>query len=371
MKRITLLCTALLLVAAQSSNAQFFDKLKKKAQSALNKAVDGKDNQPDSTVRGQGNNGASFPGDKSKYDASKYGAPVFEMQADERVVYGEHTLNIVNNQTVVKVVTHIKNQYFLYENDKRSGPFAKPPVDKLDNWRSRSEYSDDGNDKKTEWQSYVSRGVLTVDGKSYGEVMSLASFYHNKARKKFYAVTMKLDKFKPSYYLVTEKGSRQLPFVSSELHVSDNDELAGVMVTATQFEAKTDEERMKFVVNDDIYILLSNGKNIGPLKNVQADKGYLDNFGNFVQVSRSRKAVFVNGKQVFTFPDDSFGEGRFYMGANGQSGAWFERGSLFFSDGTTITNYALQPAASVDGGKQVLNWLSIQNSKVYLCKKDL
>jgi len=371
MKRITLVSTALLLVAAQSTNAQFLNKLKKKAQSALEKVVDGKDANADSTVRGQGNTGTSFPGDKGKFDASKYGVPVFEMQADERVVYGEHTLSIVSNQTVVKVVTRVKNEYFLYENDKRSGPFAKPPVEKLDNWHRGMDNDYDADDKKTDPKSYISRGILTVDGKGYGEVMSMGAFYHSKAKKKFYAVTFKLNQYKPAYYFVTEKGSRQLPFVSNELYISDNDEIGGIMITATQFEAKTDEARMKFVLNDDIYIVLSNGKNIGPLKSVAGEKAYLDNAGNFVQISTSRKAIFINGKQVAPIPEDSYGQGKFFAGNNGEGGAWFERGNLFFSDGTTIKNYALQPATSVEGGKQVLNWLSIQNKKVYLCKKDL
>ena len=371
MKRITLVSTALLLVAAQSTNAQFLNKLKKKAQSALEKVVDGKDANADSTVRGQGNTGTSFPGDKSKFDASKYGAPVFEMQADERVVYGEHTLSVVSNQTVVKVVTRVKNEYFLYENDKRSGPFAKPPVEKLDNWHRGMHNDYDADEKKTDPKPYISRGILTVDGKGYGEVMSMGAFYHSKAKKKFYAVTFKLNQYKPTYYFVTEKGSRQLPFVSNELYISDNDEIGGIMITATQFEAKTDEARMKFVLNDDIYIVLSNGKNIGPLKSVAGEKAYLDNAGNFVQISTSRKAIFINGKQAASIPEGSYGQGKFFVGNSGQGGAWFERGNLFFSDGTTIKNYALQPATSVEGGKQVLNWLSIQNKKVYLCKKDL
>jgi hypothetical protein len=375
MKRIIFMSAAVLL-AAPSTQAQFLNKLKQKAQQAVSKAIDGKAGTgTGSNVESDATNSstAPFPHEaKSTFNPEQFGRLACNLQPDERVVYGEHSLDIVNNQALVKVITHNKSQYFLYENDKRSGPFKTPPVEQLGNWRNSMNYYDSGNDdKRTEWQPYVTKGILTVDGKSYGEVMSMGSFYHNKAKKKFYGVALRLQQMKPSYHLVSHTGSREVPFVSGDLYVSDNDELGGLMITATQFNAKTNEERMKFLTNDDFYIVLSNGKNLGPFPAVQANKSYLDNAGNFIQISAVRKAVFVNGKPAFTFPDHLSGEGRFYMGSTGKSGAWFERGSLYFTDGTSIVDYVIQPTLSTENGKAVINWLTLHNHKLYVCKKEL
>lgn len=368
MKPIIIL-TAACIIAAQSAQAQFLNKIKQKAAAALEKAVDGKNNTGNNNQRPD--YGVSRE-DKNAFNAEQYGHAAMEFQNGETLVYGEHSLRIQNNQTVVKAITKLNNQFFFYENDKRSGPFSTPPVEKLDN-RMHDPYAARGNEEKhSDWNPYLSKGILTVDGKNYGEVMMMHYFYYNKAKKKFYAVITRNENGDAKFYLVTEKGSRKIPLPSNSVYISDDDETGGVMVTATQFNAKNMDEMIKYVPNDDNYILLANGTNIGPLKAVQADVSYIDNYGHFIEVSRSTKAVYSNGKTIFSFgADNGNSEGRFYAARSAESGAWFEHGSLYFSDGTRIINYVMQPAVSVENGKEVINWLSIQNHKLYVCKKDL
>jgi len=363
---------AVLIIAAQGANAQFLNKLKQKAQNALNKAVQGQsaNNTTQSAETGSSGTATASSADGPKFNPSEYGHQVFELQPDEHIVYGEHSLRIVNNQTVVKVITRAGGKFYLYENDKRSGPYNTPPVDKLDSWANSTEIHS-AHGKRTDWQPYVVRGVLTVDGKDYGQWMSISAFYHNKEKKKFYAVAFKVEGLSPAYYFITEKGTKKIPFAAPELLISDNDEHAGIMIYATQYNAKTDEDRIKYVQNDDFYIVKPDGSAIGPLAAVQASRSYLDNYGNYIEISYSRKAVYMNGKQVYTFAQDSNGNGRFFPSAKGETGAWFERGSLFFTDGTQINHYVLQPAVSVENGKDIINWLTIQDGKVYACKKAL
>ncbi|MFD0795178.1 hypothetical protein ACFQZX_16265 [Mucilaginibacter litoreus] len=369
MKPITIL-SAICLLLAQTGKAQFFNKLKQKAQSAVTNAVTGNSNQQVSTSGGSSATGNNSSATSSGFDASKYGTPSFTLEAGERIVYGEATLSIINNLTLIKVITAKDRQYYLYENGTRKGPFNTPPVDKLDNWRSNGDYYN-SNDKETNWQPYVVKGILSVDGKSYGEYLQLTKFYHNKAKKRFYGVGVKMEQNAMAVYLVSDKGARKIPLPTEQLLISDNDELGGVIVNATQYNAKTPEETYKIITNDDFYVLLSNGKTLGPFAAVQASQSWLDNNGNLIQVSNSRKAVFINGNQLAAFGDSMNGDGKAFVNSNGKSGAWFERGNLYFTDGTQIIDYALQPAVSVENGKEVLNWLSIQNKQVYVCKKDL
>ncbi|RFZ92421.1 hypothetical protein D0C36_13415 [Mucilaginibacter conchicola] len=369
MKPITILC-AILLLAAQSSHAQFFNKLKQKAQQAVSGAVSG--SQSNQQTSSNNNDDSNAPSSSpTGFDASKYGKPAFALEQGERVVYGEATLSIVNNQAVVKVVTSKDRQYYLYEGGVRKGPFNTPPVDKLDSWKAGNGYYFDRDSKETDWQPYVVKGQLMVDGKSYGAMTTMTKFYHNKAKRKFYGIGMQVGMQGYNTYLVSDKGNRKLSFPTDQLIISDNDELGGVMINATQYNAKTTEDAYKIVTNDDFYVLLTNGKTLGPFAAVQADRTILDNNGNLIQVSTGRKAVFLNGKQTISFGNNMNGDGKAFVSSTGKSGAWFERGSLFFSDGTQVIDYAIQPAISTENGKEILNWLSIQNKQVYVCKKDL
>jgi hypothetical protein len=376
--KATTILSAVLLLAVQSSQAQLFNKLKQKAQSAVNTAASGNPSA-DTTSNKSGNktptatrsrSANSYGTNTNSYDAAKYGTVAFTLLDGEYIVYGEQTLSIVNNRKTVKVVTKQNKQFYIYINGVRKGPYATPPVDQLDNWHKGYQYNIH-DDKKTDWQPYIVKGVLVVDGKSYGNYMSLSKFYHNKAKKKFYGLAVKLDKVAAAMFLVSDKGAKKVPLITDQLVTSDNDEIGGVIINAAQYNAKTPKEQYNVVTNDDFYVVLSNGSTKGPYPAVQPRYSWLDNYGNFIQSSSTRNAVFVNGKQLISFTERYSGDGKLFTTANGQSGAWFERGSLFFSDGTNIIDYALQPATSVENGKEVLNWLSIQNKQVYVCKKEL
>ncbi|GAA4307465.1 hypothetical protein GCM10023149_01030 [Mucilaginibacter gynuensis] len=382
MKPITLLCAAALLVCAQSSEAQFLNKLRKKAEAAVGKAVTGgsSSNNSDSNASTNDNSeGGAVNGDGGgaapvSAAASKYGQSLFTLEKSEYIVYGEISLSIKADGSHAKVVTRNNGKFYLYDNNTKSGPFDKAPVHLLDDYKRSYDNPIANQDyEQTNATSYVSAGVFEVDGKSYGKVLTVGSMYHNKKAKKFYAILVKMEQNKMAYYFVTEKTSRKINSAGSNILVSPNGELGGVVIPATQYNAKTEADAYNFVMNDDVYIVLSNGNTVGPFKYAESSSTYLDNNANYVQeASSSKNAVYVNGKPMITFtPDDHTGSGVLFLNAKATSGAWFDQGDLYFSDGTRIKNNALQPAIAVEGGKQMLYWVSLEKKNVYICKKEL
>jgi hypothetical protein len=380
MKRITIISTAVLLLAAPASQAQFLNKLKKKAQAAVtNAVVGGGDSANSNTAEGNTNadgntgdnmgNAAALPASAM---VSKYGKQLFSLQKSEWLVYGELSLSIKTDGAHVKTVTKKGGQFYLYENGARSGPFSKAPVDKLDDYKR--DYSQQYNKEEyisSNGQSYISAGVLEVDGKKFGSALAVGSIHHNPKTKKFYAIVVRNEQNKMNYYLVSNSGSRKLPTIGQAVLVSDNGELGGVAIPATQYNSKSEADQFNFVTNDDTYIVLSNGKTIGPFKYVDGN-AYLDNNGNYVQIGNSsKKGLFINGKSILNFNEDVSGYGAVFLSSQSTSGAIFENGNLLFSDGTYIKNNALQPAVSTENGVSVLNWIAIENNNVYLCKKEL
>lgn len=373
MKKILLL-SGLLLAATAPGQAQFLNKLKQKAQEAIKKNTSGEqeENQEQATTRESDMPApaTNVSGTQSPASAGiqQYGSALFKLESGESFCYNEHSLKVTNGTSAVKVITKKNREFYLYENDQKTGPFKTAPVNQLDGWPHKED-SDRSEEKKTDWQPYVRAGVLTVDGKNQGNYMALASFYHNKEKKKFYGVAMNLENNNMTTSLISDKGKRKLPMTGGELIIAENDEFAAAKVTATQYNAKTDEEKFKYVANDDFYLICTDGRTLGPFQEVQAQESYLDDKGRFIQISRSRHAVFINGKEVIRYSENFNGDGKLFIGSE-TSCAWFERGELSFTDGTRIAG-AIMPTISRIGDKTAVHWIAIQNQQVYACKKDL
>ncbi|RYY33863.1 MAG: hypothetical protein EOP46_15230, partial [Sphingobacteriaceae bacterium] len=240
MKRITILSVAMLIAFAGASQAQFLNKLKKKAERAVTKAVTG-DSAPAATNEDNASDGGDNPDSAPSTTVptsaaiEKYGKQLFALEAKERLVYGEVSLSLKTDGAHVKTVTNKDRQYYLYDNGTRQGPFAKPPVHLLDDWkRSYDAHSRNEDFEEVSGTSYVSAGNFEVDGKNYGKVTTIGSMIHNKKTKKFYALIIKMEaNNKITTYLYTEKGTRKLPAMAGTLIVSDNGELGGVIIPAT------------------------------------------------------------------------------------------------------------------------------------------
>ncbi|RYZ99678.1 MAG: hypothetical protein EOP47_16130 [Sphingobacteriaceae bacterium] len=383
MKPFNIIGVAALLLIANTSNAQFLNKLKKKAEAAVSKAVTGSsssDNAEDKT-EDNASEGSPATSDASSpapalNPVANYGTQLFSMQKGEYLVYGEVSLAIKTDGAHVKVVTKMNRQFYLYDNGERQGPFTTPPVHLLDKgWKREYGYEkNNADDYMNNGMSYLSAGKLVVDGKSYGPALVVNAMYHNTKTKKFYALVSRSDKNnKIGFYLVSEKGTHKLPGIGTGLIVSENGESGGVVIPATQYNAKTDEDMYKYVVADDNYIVLADGKTNGPFKYVDGTRNSLDDNGNYVQIGKSgpKEGIFVNGKAIIIFAEGIYGQGASFINGAGTSAAWFERGSLQFTDGTLIKDNAIQPALSTDNGVQYVNWVSITKGNVYHCKKEL
>ncbi|RYD88205.1 MAG: hypothetical protein EOP54_27615 [Sphingobacteriales bacterium] len=382
MKPFTIIGAAMLLLVSSISNAQFLNKLKKKAQAAVTNAVTGNGSSTETTTTESTEDNASegapatsnSPSAPSTSAAAKYGTQLFTLEKGEYLVYGELSLSVKADGTHVKAVTRLNRQFYLYDNGARSGPYATPPVDKLDDYKRDYEYQKNTTDEyMTKGMSYISAGNLVVDGKKYGQVLMVSALYHNPKTKKFYAIAVKNESDKMNYYLISDKGSRKILGVGLGLIVSANGESGGVLIPATQYNAKTEQDMYNFVANDDSYIVLANGKTLGPYKYVDGTRNQLDDNSNYVQVGKSgpKEGVFVNGKQIISFNEGIGSSGTSFVSADGNNAAWFERGNLLFSDGTFIKGNAIQPAASTENGVKVLNWVMIEKQHVYHCKKEL
>jgi len=362
--------TLLTLFSIQVSQAQFLNKLKKKAEAVINKSTEQESeetnsDEPAPDQRSRKSGAEQAPASKGL----KYCSPLFTLSSGERICYSEQSLKIVSNQAVIKVITKLNKEFYLYVNGEKSGPFKTAPVDQLEGWPFKN-LSSSNDKKKTDPQPYLRSGVLTVDGKNIGNYMSIIAFYHNKEKKKFYGIAMNMEKNSVGTYFISNKGKRKLPMTGGELIISENDEIGAVKVSKTQFLAKTPEDQAKYVANDDYYLLYPDGTNKGPFPDVQARKSYLDEQGNFIELSSSRNTVYINGQEVLKLESGLNSEGKLFKSANATSAAWFERGNLFFTDGETA-ELALQPALSLEDGKTILNWITIKNNEVYACRKEL
>ncbi|RCH56231.1 hypothetical protein DJ568_05720 [Mucilaginibacter hurinus] len=383
MKPLNIIGAAMLLLVANTSNAQFLNKLKKKAEAAVTKAVTGgglsaessTEKPEDNASDGTPGNSTSPAAPAAQSTAAKYGTVLFTMEKGEYLVYGELSLAVKADGAHVKAVTRKDRQFYFYDNGQRQGPFTTPPVNLLDEgWKRDYEYQKTNADEyMSNGMSYLSAGNLVVDGKKYGPALVVNAMYHNTKIKKFYALVTRTENDKMGFYLVSNQGARKLPSIGMGLIVSADGESGGVIIPATQFNAKSEEDAYKFVVADDTYIVLANGKTNGPFKYVDGTRNSLDESGNYIQIGKSgpKEGVYVNGNLLIPFAEGSYGQGASFVNSNGTSAAWFERGNLQFTDGTFIRGKAVQPVLSKENGVSYINWITIEKGNVYHCKKEL
>jgi hypothetical protein len=350
------------------TQAQLLKKIKNKVEKTVNgkpdePAQDPKENgstsagstsaSPASTATTASSSSAATSTSK-EFAAAKYGTKLLSLRKGEQLVRDEFGLVTLPNGTdEISFVTRMGKDYYLYQNDKVSGSFEKPPVDKIKGYGAQGNGEDRGGSSKPDKYSKLNskyQTELTIGGKKYGPFQMIMHLSVSPDQSKFFAIVMGVDS---KYALVSPKGQTKLPALPIEWYISPNIEKCGIVLTEDQLNGKDDPATD---INAVRYLLMNDGSKIGPLSDMfQSEKSITDN-GLFLQKKNDdSRQLFVNGKPTLKFSSGINNIDGVMLNDAATSGALFDNGAMHFSDGTEIGYTVISPKLVKSEGKVLLN----------------
>lgn len=389
-----LILSFLFLCAQLSLSAQFLKKLSDKAGAAVEKTIDkGLGNgenaggsskrtakapaageaMPSAVTRPSASPQGGSSSTDGTWSAADYGTQPFKLEPGETIVRGEFSLKVSNTGQKINLITSHNGKYFFYENGTRTGPFDRPPLSKLGvfGFNSFSASTRQSNPSKfIEGTGNVRQ--LVLNGKKYGPFSTILAFYLSPDQERFYALAEKRTGESSDFFLLSHSGTTKLPGYAPTLLVSNNFEHAAAVGSQTQLKARTEQDRYRYAENDDTFVFTSTGAKLGPLKDWNRSKNWISNNGMLIQLKEgSRKQIYINGEPGPSFQRNLENLNALFLSKSGKSGAYYDYGSLYFSDGTHLAYSVLSPAAGTENGKDYLFWLSVKDNNLYVCRKEI
>jgi hypothetical protein len=352
MKRSVLLLLAISLIAGASLNAQgLLKKVSKSMTDELLGKSGSKSNQPE----------PACACDKAEL--------VMDMGGKLQLDYSELTLNISDDGRILAKDLHADN-YYIVENGKTTGPL-KPGEKRLKGFESVMSHDTDSNSdsdsdtKKNTWEGnpYITKSgekyLITFGGKSYGPYALITGFAVPKSGDKFAA-------------LVTEN------LVFNEAQSKQMEE--------AMKNAKTDQEKMDLSMKygqemqqrmmqggGPQSIMVKMVSNIpdatyDPMKSANGMLNGKVKYDDIILVCYD-KFVDLQGNTLLTIEPGVFGADKLYMNSSNTKYAYYNSGTLFFSDNTTMAELFNPYLVKVEG-KIYLTYMyySPKKNSIMQCK---
>jgi hypothetical protein len=343
------------------------------------------------------------------------------LQNGEEPMYSESCIPLSFTNGHLHLVTRANNQYYVYENGTRKGPFKTAPANTLSDCGENSNNQNNCAVRKPKTEVSFEKYVQVADdgqmhinynGKIYTEFSQVTELAVSDNGTKIAALGTTSDweplfltpdgKVIPlegetaslilspsgSLAIVTMKGTETKTLESTQNQMANMQKMAEEM-QSVDFSKMTPEEMTAFsenlqkkygISNDnqnnspDYYLYLSNGKKIGPYKlgGYASDNPAFNISGADNWYFLDENQLFINGMMVKDFGDDSPSTCNVWISPDGKRyAAFLGWEKLVFSDGQSFQS-PLQINTTIENGKTYLTWLILNsNRQIVLYKKTI
>jgi hypothetical protein len=334
MKRLLLFLLAISLIAGASLNAQGL--LKKVTKSMTDELLGKTDN-----------NSAKKSNQPEPACACDKAEIAMDLGGKLQLDYAELSISILDDGRILAKDLHADN-YYIVQNGITTGPL-KPGDKRLKGFESAMKNSkeddSDSDTKKNPWEGnpYITKSgekfLITFGGKSYGPFAMISGFAVPKSADKFAA-------------LVTEN------IVTNDSQI---DQLEEAMKNA-----KTDQEKMDLSIKYGQMIqqkMMQGGgpqsvlpkmvtnmpdATYDPMKSANGTLNGNLKFDEILLVNYD-KIVDLKGKTIMSIKPEAFGSEKMFLNSSNTKYAYYNSGTLFFSDNTTMAELFNPYLVKVEG----------------------
>ncbi len=395
MKTLLLLACAFILCVAKT-NAQLFKKLKEKADEVIaaktqkkNTTAQKENNEADNNNNADENN---IKKKRSNWEPAAGCNKIFTLNEDEKLLYDETNVYVKNNTAGYGfVVVNSRYEYFLIEDNVRTGPFKESPLKSV-----RSSEEDDaaagneddkvsmGNDNKDAATLQYSKTIggklfIVFNGKNVGPVDYISKIILSPDKKKFFAlVTIGSDNAMTAkmgmgnIFMVNEQGLKQKAG-------------AGIAVGMT-FKVSSGFKHCMSTVMDQkdqklISVTSAGRQEESSMADVYAgNKGFsmVSDNGDIISVpAQSPTQLMVNGTEAASFKVPIKNTERLLILPDPKKSVYYANGKLYRGDGSeeSLTGIVFPKVVTVNNITGIYYYKIHSNENktkdVYLCTKAL
>lgn len=314
------------------------------------------------------------------------------LQPDEKIMMAESCLALLALENKVFLITTVGNNYFVYENGQRKGPFSKFEEIEVKAWPEDSPKRENNcSVYETAEESYNPDLLVANDdgtfsiklnGKVYGPYGYITRIHAWSDNSGFVALTM--DK-QMKLRLVTSDGldiplngevekiqfspvSKKFVFALKEKQEVDPDFLKVDYSKMTQEEilkfAQKMEEKAKNAPPLKSYIYVNGTTKLGPYDL----NAFYSNNPAFTKTSGDNwimimdDVLYVNGGKVKEFPNTGISTCQTWLSKDGKKYVVVTYDKITFSDGK-VYEYPIEPSVSEKDGKITVKWAALENEK--------
>jgi hypothetical protein len=332
------------------------------------------------------------------------------LQNGEEPVYSESFIPLSFTDQGLYLVTRSNNQFFVYENGSRKGPFKSPPAKSFTNNSANS-----GNNsvvKKSASADNIDKYVTVGDdgqmnivynGKTFTDFTQVTNLVVSDNGSKIAAIGL-TPNWEPlfltpdgkvipldgevasliispsgSIAIVTMKGSKTKTLDDSQSQMDNIQKMAEELqsvdfskMTPEQITAFNENLQKKYGLSNnnessspDFYMYLSSGKKIGPYKlgGYASDNPAFNITGGDNWYFIDENKLYVNGTLLKDFGDSSPSTNNIWLSPDGKRyAAFLNYEKLVFTDGQSFES-PLDIKSDIQNGKAYLTWLTYNSNK--------
>lgn len=407
MKKIIIISITIIL-ANYNANAQLLNKIKQKAQQAIEEiptkptpkedenSKEESNEEDNSNYQTKSNSSVKAPV-KPSWTPSPNDEKVFTLEAGERLMYDENKIYASQGRINYSIILSTKDyKYVLIENGIRKGPYDKNPLKEAGikvTKNDESDYSEDddnnddgkielgqkNNDKKTlQYSKTINNKIhIVFNGKTFGPFDYICKIMPSQDNKKFWAVVtiggesaMTAQMGMGNNFLINESGVKQ--------KLGDQQILPYKMMSSINGNAAM--VMMMNATTQSAFCISSSGKKQEGTIMMLNNAGilYVAENGDIISVpSQSPTQVMVNGNEVASFSIPVENKNNLLITSNYKNMMYYKSGKLYKADGTTESlTGILFPKYIQINNQDFISYFKIHKKEngekdVYLCKKQL
>lgn len=313
------------------------------------------------------------------------------LQDGESIMNSESCFMLSLNNSQLYLVTRHNNKFFIYENDKRKGPYTslhdsmlKPCEQGRDSDEKCSVFKPAQNANQTEGITLNETGqyVIEFKGKTFGPYQYITNYNAYSDKTGFVAIAMDIQM---KSTLITSEGTKtelngdvetiymspvgkRYVFALKEREAFDPSILKMDFSKMTQQEliafAQKQEDLKKQAVPPKSYVYVSGGKKLGPYEPsaLSSNNPAFTKTGGDNWIMTLDNTLYINGNQVKTFENTDLNNCNIWLSQDGKRYAITSYDKIFFSDGKAYS-YPMETATFENDGKVFLKWISLENEK--------
>ena len=394
MKKLLILFCAMLFFSAKV-DAQLFKKLKDKAEKAITSKPEKKteSNEKESGIEDKVNNNDDNNNAKKQrtvWEPTANCNKVFTLTEDEKLLYDETKVFTKDNKASYGfVIVNKRYEYFLIEDNVRTGPFKESPVksmkaaeedeDSNDNDDDKVSNGNDNKDAVTLQYSKTIGGKLFIvfNGKNFGPYDYISKIITSPDKKKFFAMVtsgadnaMMAKMGMGNIFMVNEQGLKQKAGAGMSMGMKFKVSPGFKHCVGTVMDQK----------DQKVFSVTSTGKREeSSMTDIYAGNGdfsMVSDAGDIISVpAQSPTQLMVNGEEAAAFKVPIKNIERLFILPDPKKSVYYSKGKLYKADGTeeTLTGIIFPKVLTINNVTSIYYYkihLNENNTKdVYLCTK--